>query len=96
MAIQPDQEEPVTTPKIIDHETKQLLLAAISHRQTVLVATANDLYRQAHEAEAEPAVAAKLRERAEVYAERASQLRQLWNDAKPVDVRVTLTRERNL
>ncbi len=79
--------------KILDHDTKQLLLSAIRAREETHLAHANDLLRQAahHDAEGETATAAKLCERAEVYADMATKLRRLWNDAKPVDVRIQLT-----
>jgi hypothetical protein len=80
--------------KVLDHETKQLLLSAVDRGIWQLTDQANELLRDAarHEREGEQATAAKLRERAEVYNELAGQLRGFWNDARPVDVLVALTR----
>jgi hypothetical protein len=80
--------------QILDHETKAALLSAIDRRMTALVAEANALLWQAarDEADGDPRRAAESRRLAEIIAGRATVLRHLWNDAKPVDVRISLTR----
>jgi hypothetical protein len=84
----------MTDTQLIDHETKQALLSAISHRAQELVEQANRHleYAAAAEEAGDTALAISHRRVADQDGERASVLRHLWNDAKPVDVRVQLTR----
>jgi hypothetical protein len=79
---------------ILDHETKQALLTAVDRRHHQLIEQASDLIEQAQEAEQakQYTLGTRLRERAEELLDRARLLRHLWNDIKPIDVRVSLTK----
>jgi hypothetical protein len=80
--------------QILDPETKAALLSAVDRRMSALVSEANALLQQADRDEAAGDLrrAAESRRLAEVIAGRATILRHFWNDAKPREVRISLTR----